>query len=273
MARIAGVDLPQRQAGRDRADVHLRDRAVAVAADLREAGVDPNSQGARTLRTKRSRGSRASSTRASRSRGSAARGRSNIKRLIDIGCYRGLRHRQGCPCAGQRTHTNARTRKGRRRSVGIKKKDRAKGLRGRARWRKKQGAPAAGGRTRQRAARRTNDGRPQRLAHIHSTFNNTIVTITDPRGTSLCLGHRRERRLQGLAQEHALRGAGGGRGRGAARRWSTACGRSRCSGQGPGRGPRVGDPRAAGRRPGRHVIKDVTPIPHNGCRPPKRRRV
>jgi small subunit ribosomal protein S13 len=47
----------------------------------------------------------------------------NIKRLMDIGCYRGLRHRRGLPCHGQRTHTNARTRKGPRRSVvGRKKK-------------------------------------------------------------------------------------------------------------------------------------------------------
>ena len=46
----------------------------------------------------------------------------NIKRLMDIGCYRGLRHRRGLPCHGQRTHTNARTRKGPRRSVVGKKK-------------------------------------------------------------------------------------------------------------------------------------------------------
>lgn len=47
----------------------------------------------------------------------------NIKRLMDIGCYRGLRHRRGLPCRGQKTHTNARTRKGPRRSVvGRKKK-------------------------------------------------------------------------------------------------------------------------------------------------------
>ena len=47
---------------------------------------------------------------------------SNIKRLMDIGCYRGLRHRRGLPVHGQRTHTNARTRKGPRRgNVGKKK--------------------------------------------------------------------------------------------------------------------------------------------------------
>ena len=46
----------------------------------------------------------------------------NIKRLMEIGCYRGLRHRKGLPVRGQRTHTNARTRKGPRRQIGAKKK-------------------------------------------------------------------------------------------------------------------------------------------------------
>ncbi len=45
----------------------------------------------------------------------------NIKRLMDLGCYRGLRHRRGLPVRGQRTHTNARTRKGRARPVAGKK--------------------------------------------------------------------------------------------------------------------------------------------------------
>jgi len=46
----------------------------------------------------------------------------NIKRLMEIGCYRGLRHRKGLPVRGQRTSTNARTRKGPRRQIGAKKK-------------------------------------------------------------------------------------------------------------------------------------------------------
>jgi small subunit ribosomal protein S13 len=46
----------------------------------------------------------------------------NIKRLMDIGCYRGLRHRKGLPTRGQRTRTNARTRKGKRKTVAGKKK-------------------------------------------------------------------------------------------------------------------------------------------------------
>ncbi len=46
----------------------------------------------------------------------------NVKRLMEIGCYRGLRHRRGLPVRGQRTHTNARTRKGPRKQIGGKRK-------------------------------------------------------------------------------------------------------------------------------------------------------
>ena len=46
----------------------------------------------------------------------------NVKRLMEIGCYRGLRHRKGLPVRGQRTHTNARTRKGKKRQIGAKKR-------------------------------------------------------------------------------------------------------------------------------------------------------
>lgn len=46
----------------------------------------------------------------------------DIKRLMDIGCYRGIRHRRGLPCRGQRTSTNARTRKGPRRGAGVRRK-------------------------------------------------------------------------------------------------------------------------------------------------------
>ena len=52
--------------------------------------------------------------------------RQNVQRLIDIGCYRGLRHRRGLPVRGQRTRTNARTRRGARKTVGGRKKATAK---------------------------------------------------------------------------------------------------------------------------------------------------
>ncbi|MBI5206605.1 MAG: 30S ribosomal protein S13 [Candidatus Firestonebacteria bacterium] len=50
----------------------------------------------------------------------------NIKRLMDIGCYRGIRHRRGLPVRGQRTKTNARTRKGKRKTIGIVRKKQVK---------------------------------------------------------------------------------------------------------------------------------------------------
>ncbi len=52
--------------------------------------------------------------------------RQNIQRLIDIGCYRGIRHRRGLPVRGQRTRTNARSRRGPRKTVGVRKKTTAK---------------------------------------------------------------------------------------------------------------------------------------------------
>lgn len=52
--------------------------------------------------------------------------RQNIQRLIDIGCYRGMRHRRNLPVRGQRTRTNARTRRGPRKTVGVRKKTAAK---------------------------------------------------------------------------------------------------------------------------------------------------
>ena len=48
--------------------------------------------------------------------------RQNVARLMEIGCYRGLRHRKGLPVHGQRTHTTARTRKGKKRQIGAKKR-------------------------------------------------------------------------------------------------------------------------------------------------------
>lgn len=56
----------------------------------------------------------------------------NIKRLMDIGCYRGLRHRKSLPVRGQRTRTNARTRKGVRKTVGVQRKEAVKKMGGAA---------------------------------------------------------------------------------------------------------------------------------------------
>ena len=111
------------QAGRDRAHVHLRDRSVPRPGDHREG--ERQAQRAREgpLRKTRSCASRASSTTEGRVEGDLRKSVGlDIKRLIEIGSYRGMRHRRNLPCRGQRTHTNARTRRGPRRSIAGKKK-------------------------------------------------------------------------------------------------------------------------------------------------------
>jgi small subunit ribosomal protein S13 len=122
MARIAGVDLPRGK----RIEVALtyiygigRSRAVEI---LEQCGVDPSrrTQDISDDEVNRLRRTIESSYKvegALRTEVSM-----NIKRLMDIGCYRGLRHRRGLPVRGQRTHTNARTKKGPRRAIAGKKK-------------------------------------------------------------------------------------------------------------------------------------------------------
>ena len=123
MARIAGVDLPKNKrieigltyifgigrpssqkilakAGIDR-DKRVRDLTEEEVALVRKVMADEEFRVEGDLRREISM---------------------NIKRLMDIGCYRGLRHRRGLPVRGQRTHSNARTRKGPRRGIGGKKK-------------------------------------------------------------------------------------------------------------------------------------------------------
>ncbi len=121
MARISGVDLPKEKRieialtylygiGLSRSKVILENTGVDPdrrAADLTDDDVNKlrqeiegNYKVEGALRTEVSM---------------------NIKRLMDIGCYRGLRHRRGLPVRGQRTHTNARTHKGQRRAIAGKK--------------------------------------------------------------------------------------------------------------------------------------------------------
>lgn len=122
MARIAGVDLPRDK----RVDIGLtyiygigRTSALRI---LKEAGVDG------TIRVKDLSEDMIVKLREIIERDYRVEGdlrkevSLNIKRLIDIGTYRGLRHRKGLPVRGQRTKTNARTRKGRRSGVGSKPK-------------------------------------------------------------------------------------------------------------------------------------------------------
>jgi small subunit ribosomal protein S11 len=124
------------------------------------------------------------------------------------------------------------------------------------------------------AARRKKTKRsvPEGIAHIHSTFNNTIVTITDPTGNVVAwssagnVGFKGSRKGTPFAAQLAAEAA--------ARRAIDVGMRSVqvfVKGPGAGRESALRSLQAAGFAIS--LIKDVTPIPHNGCRPPKRRRV
>ena len=122
MARIAGVDLPKNK----RMDIALTyifgiGRTTALRI-LESTGVDwtKNSDALTSEETNNIRKELEANYKVE---GDLRRDvTASIKRLMDIGCYRGLRHRRGLPCRGQRTHTNSRTRKGPRRGVMAKKK-------------------------------------------------------------------------------------------------------------------------------------------------------
>ncbi|MHB1456673.1 MAG: 30S ribosomal protein S13 [Armatimonadota bacterium] len=122
MARIAGVDLPRDK----RVDVGLTYifgiGPTSSVNILRETGVDPSTK-VRDLTDSELNRLREIIEREFRVEGDLRRQIAmNIRRLIEIGSYRGLRHRRGLPVRGQRTSTNARTRKGPRRTVGAKRK-------------------------------------------------------------------------------------------------------------------------------------------------------
>ncbi len=122
MARIAGVDLP-------------RDKRVEIALTyifgigkstsqklLASTGVNPDTR-VRDLTEDELAKLREAIDKSQKVEGDLRREIAlNIKRLIEIGCYRGVRHRRGLPVRGQRSKTNARTRKGPRRTVANKKK-------------------------------------------------------------------------------------------------------------------------------------------------------
>ena len=183
----------------------------------------------------------------------------NIKRLVEINCYRGIRHRKGLPVRGQRTKTNARTRKGPAKTIANKKKER----------RSRDKMANVKKTTKKRRERKNVESG---AAHIRSSFNNTIVTITDLQGNAISWASAGEMGFKGsrkstpyaaqtaaetaakIAMEHGMKTVevyvkGPGTGREAAIRALQTTGLNIT------------------------LIKDVTPIPHNGCRPPKRRRV
>jgi len=122
MARIAGVDLPREK----RVEIGLtyvfgigRPSAARI---LNEAGVNPDTR-IRDLTDDEVGKIREVIDKTQKVEGDLRRETAlNIKRLIEIGCYRGIRHRRGLPVRGQKTKTNARTRKGPRKTVANKKK-------------------------------------------------------------------------------------------------------------------------------------------------------
>lgn len=121
MARIAGVDLPEKK----RVDIALtyiygigRQRATTIVA---KAGVE-GARKVKDLSEDELSRIRKVITDEGRIEGDLRRSTAmDVKRLVEIGCYRGIRHRKNLPVRGQRTHTNARTRKGPKRSMGIRK--------------------------------------------------------------------------------------------------------------------------------------------------------
>ena len=122
MARIAGVDLPREK----RVEIGLTYifgiGLTTSQTIVRETGINPATR-VRDLTEEEVVRLREYIDRNAKVEGDLRREVSqNIKRLMEIGCYRGLRHRKGLPVRGQRTHTNARTRKGPRRQIGAKKK-------------------------------------------------------------------------------------------------------------------------------------------------------
>jgi small subunit ribosomal protein S13 len=122
MARIAGVDLPREK----RVEIGLTYifgiGRVASNKILAEAGISPDTR-VKDLTESEVGKIREIIDRNHKVEGDLKREIAlNIKRLMEIGCYRGIRHRRGLPVRGQRTKTNARTRKGPARTVGAKRK-------------------------------------------------------------------------------------------------------------------------------------------------------
>ncbi len=125
MARIASVDLPSSKRI-EYALTYIYGIGLPTAQRiLEQTGIDPNVR-VKELTTEQERLLR-EAVDGVKVEGDLRREiATNIKRLSDIGCYRGLRHRRSLPVRGQRTKTNARTRKGPKKTVGVRKKATAK---------------------------------------------------------------------------------------------------------------------------------------------------
>lgn len=122
MARIAGVDLPKNKKAYIGLTYIYGIGQVTALHILEKAQVDPNKKVSELNESEVAK-IRSIMTAELKVEGALrSEVQQNIKRLMDIGSYRGLRHRRGLPVRGQRTRTNSRTRKGKRRTVAGKKK-------------------------------------------------------------------------------------------------------------------------------------------------------
>ncbi|MEP1034966.1 30S ribosomal protein S13 [Ekhidna sp.] len=122
MARVAGVDIPDNKRGEIALTYIFGIGKTSAQKILSEAGVDPNKKVQDW--TDEEGGNIRTAIREKFKVEGVLKGeiQMSIKRLLDIGCYRGLRHRKGLPVRGQHTKNNARTRKGKRKTVANKKK-------------------------------------------------------------------------------------------------------------------------------------------------------
>lgn len=122
MARIAGVDLPREKRVVVALTYIFGIGSSTAARILVTTGINPDTR-VRDLTEEETAKLRETIERNYKVEGDLQREvQMNIKRLIDIGSYRGLRHRRGLPVRGQRTRTNARTRKGPKKTVGVRRK-------------------------------------------------------------------------------------------------------------------------------------------------------
>ena len=239
MARIAGVDLPNDKRV-EYALPYIFGIGLTLSREiLAKTGINPDTR-VRDLTESEVAKIREVVDRDYKVEGDLRREESlNIKRLVEIGSYRGRRHRAGLPVRGQNTKNNARTRKGKK--VVRNKKKVSKNV-------------VAG------------------AAHIKSTFNNTLVTITDLNGNVISwasageMGFRGSRKSTPFAAQMAAETATK-----AAMEHGMKTVEVYVKGPGAGREAAIRALQATGLEV--NSIKDVTPIPHNGCRPPKRRRV
>lgn len=122
MARLAGVDLPRNKRGVISLTYIYGIGSSTAKVILEKAGIDENTKVENWTDDNIKILSRIIADEYKTEGQLKAEVQMSIKRLMDIGCYRGLRHRKGLPLRGQRTRTNARTRKGKRKTVANKKK-------------------------------------------------------------------------------------------------------------------------------------------------------